>query len=89
MDEVSPDLVFTALQRAVVASGATLQGADVRTRTVFFKRGRKNESVSVRTGPQGPYLVGPSAMQLDQLVRAEIGKTPQPSRGPGLRDYDS
>lgn len=71
MFDSSPDVVFEALKRAVVASGGGLQGADPRTRTVFFKRGRSNQSVTVTAGSQGTFLVG-SSEGLPELVAAEI-----------------
>ena len=87
MYEAAPDLVYSALQRAVVASGATFQGSDPRTRTVFFQRGRKNHSVGVQTGAEGSYLVGSSA-GLDAFMSVELAKTqqlPSPAGAPGTR----
>jgi hypothetical protein len=70
--DASPDVVFEALKRAVAASGGSLQGADARTHTVFFKRGRSSKSVTATAGPHGTYLSGASE-GLPELVAAEIG----------------
>lgn len=73
----SPDEVFNAVQRAVIASGGTIQSADGRTQTVFFKRGRKSHSVTARPGPDGVVLVG-SSEGLHQFVASELARIAPP-----------
>jgi hypothetical protein len=75
MFNASPDAVFKALQRAVVACGGVVQGADAQTRTVFFKRGRKNLSVTVGSGPDGVVLTGSDA-GLHEFVARELETMP-------------
>ena len=93
----SPDVVFDALRRAVVASGFELQGADATARTVYFKRGRTNLSGAVAAQPDGSSIVSlfgasPSlydrvASELEGLLaasRAAEAATQQPAQSTEL-----
>jgi PH (Pleckstrin Homology) domain-containing protein/putative oligomerization/nucleic acid binding protein len=84
-----PDVVFEALHGAVVASGSTLTGADARTRTVFFKRGRSNKSVTATEGSDGTVLVG-SSEGLHELVATEIERmAASPHATPGVSSNET
>jgi Host cell surface-exposed lipoprotein len=70
--EAAPDLVFEACRRALLAAGFEIQGADPRSRTIYFKRGSTSMSGSVQVGGDGTStlsLVGASPDMHERVGR--------------------